>query len=99
MINHSIHTSKMTQKELADCKTILATARIPSQRATLEARLRTGQRIGTGVKQGRYQVCLVLYALGKRTGEPTGHAEIVPLSGWLLEPEVVPFIEQWNPMR
>lgn len=62
------------------------------QRATLNAALRTGKRVGVSVEQARYNVVVCHYALTK-TGRPTGSATVEVLASGLPLEAVIPALD------
>lgn len=62
------------------------------QKATLDAALRTGKRVGVSVEQGKFNVVICSFAIGKK-GRPTGSAAIEVLAANLDRAAVIPVLE------
>lgn len=83
-------TIQMTAEEIARIDTVPRFGG-EQQEAMLALQKRTGIRYGMAVKQGRFDIVTVAYALNGK-GRPTGASTVSVVRGDLTASEVVPAI-------
>lgn len=83
-------TIQMTAEEIARIDTLPRFGG-EQQDAMLQLQKRTGIRYGVAVKQGRFDIVTVAYALNTK-GRPAGSSTVTVVRGDLAADEVVPAI-------